>query len=357
MSEQTAGRVLQTSAPIAVLSSRESIGDCFLKLPLLRALRQAYPERGVIWIVSEGGSPFATVLARVARPYLAGVVEHACIERPVRNAVANLRRLPPFSLVIDTRSNVNRVILARLLLRHEVFLTATPGYLLSQRRPAALRRPLHKVRRMLALLATVTGRNDEVPGKIELPEDLLAAAARLLPPGPTYVGIGPGASRSYKCWPLERFEALAHALLARGLTPVFLIGPNEGALVPRLRRTVPGALLPGCDDGEGHLASAELTLALGQRLATAVVNDTGVAHLLAAADTPLVSLFGPTDPRRWAPHGTGLRIVRAQSFGGRAMATIPVAAVVRAVTDVLAAPGRLVEPADDKARREAANTA
>lgn len=356
MSEQPAARVLRTSAPIAVLSSRESIGDCFLKLPLLRALHQAYPDRAVIWIVSEGGSPFATVLARVARPYLAGVIEHACLERPVRRAAANLRRLPPFSLVIDTRSNVNRVILARLLLRYEVFLTATPGYLLSQRRPGTLLRPLHKVHRMLELLATVTGRSDEVPGKIELPADLLVAAARLLPPGPVYVGIAPGASRSYKCWPLDRFEGLAHALLARGLTPVFLIGPNERALVPRLRRTVPGALFPGCDDGEGHLASAELTLALGQRLAVAVVNDTGVAHLLAAADTALVSLFGPTDPRRWAPHGTGLHVLRAQAFGGREMAAIPVAAVVRSVADALVAHARSAQPPGDKARRVAANT-
>ena len=173
------------------------------------------------------------------------------------------------------------------------------------------------------------------------------------------MGVAPGASRSYKCWPLERFEALAQALLARGLTPVFLIGPSESALVPRLRRTVPGAQFPACDDGEGHLASAELTLALGQQLAAAVVNDTGVAHLLAAADTLLVSLFGPTDPRRWAPHGTGLHIVRAQAFGGHEMATIPVAAVLRAVVDVLAAHARErpSAPPGEKARREAANTA
>jgi ADP-heptose:LPS heptosyltransferase len=325
---------LRSDAPIAVLSSRESIGDCFLKLPLLRALRQAFPEHAVSWIVSEGGSPFATVLARVARPLLSDIVEEAQIERPLRAAIANLRRLPAFSLVVDTRSNVNRVVLARLLLRYEVFLTATPGYLLSQRRPHTLLRPLHKVRRMLDLLGTVTGRRDEVPGRIELPDDLVAAATAALPPGPTYVGVAPGASRSYKCWPLLHFEALARELPAHGLTPAFLLGPNEAALLPHLRRAVPGALFPGCDGGDGHLASAELTLAIGQRLAAAVVNDTGVGHLLAAADTPLVSLFGPTDPRRWAPHGTRLRVLRAQDFGSDALEAIPVAAVLRALLDL-----------------------
>ena len=68
------------------------------------------------------------------------------------------------------------------------------------------------------------------------------------------------------------------------------------------------------------------------------LNDSGAGHLLAASGAPLVSLFGPSDPARWAPLAEPLRIVRAQRFGGTTMASIPVSAVVDAVEDLLGLP-------------------
>jgi len=34
-----------------------------------------------------------------------------------------------------------------------------------------------------------------------------------------------------------------------------------------------------------------------------VSNDTGIMHVAAGTKTPLLSLFGPTDPLQWAPKG------------------------------------------------------
>jgi ADP-heptose:LPS heptosyltransferase len=53
--------------------------------------------------------------------------------------------------------------------------------------------------------------------------------------------------------------------------------------------------------------------------------------MLAAAGIPLVSLFGPTDPGKFAPWTERLTVLRAQEFGSAEMAAIPLAAVLAAV--------------------------
>ncbi len=55
-------------------------------------------------------------------------------------------------------------------------------------------------------------------------------------------------------------------------------------------------------------------------------NDSGITHLAAAAGTPVIALFGPTDPAIWAPRGSQVRILRAPS-----MAEISTAMVLAAM--------------------------
>jgi lipopolysaccharide heptosyltransferase III len=38
-------------------------------------------------------------------------------------------------------------------------------------------------------------------------------------------------------------------------------------------------------------------------------NDAGITHLAAAVGAPVVAIFGPTDPARWAPRGNRVRII------------------------------------------------
>ncbi|MGH6955841.1 MAG: glycosyltransferase family 9 protein, partial [Caulobacteraceae bacterium] len=90
---------------------------------------------------------------------------------------------------------------------------------------------------------------------------------------------------------------------------------------------------PMAAPGEG----LDLLIAEAQRLSFLIANDNGVGHLMGAAGTPVVSLFGPTDPARWAPVAPANVVVRAQDFGEAGeMASIPVEAVIRAALTMAA---------------------
>jgi ADP-heptose:LPS heptosyltransferase len=60
--------------------------------------------------------------------------------------------------------------------------------------------------------------------------------------------------------------------------------------------------------------------------------------MLAAAGVPLVSLFGPTAPEKFAPATRRSLILRAQQFGGEEMAAIPVEPVMAAFKRLVTSP-------------------
>lgn len=100
--------------------------------------------------------------------------------------------------------------------------------------------------------------------------------------------IHPFSGSARKCWPLERYQELAHRL---DIPVRWCAGPED---------PVPDAV-----------RIADL-YELACWLATARVyigNDSGITHLAAAVGTPVVALFGPTDPRIWAPRGPKVRII------------------------------------------------
>jgi len=42
-----------------------------------------------------------------------------------------------------------------------------------------------------------------------------------------------------------------------------------------------------------------------------VTTDSGPMHLAAAVDTPVLAIFGPTDPSRTGPYGAGHTVIRS----------------------------------------------
>lgn len=317
-------------ATICVYVGLDLVGDGLMKLPFLRALRAAYPQARITWLAGKGPTVFARELAGLAKGLIDEVVENAGIGSRA-GELFGARPLPGrrFDLVIDTQRRVLTTLILRRI-AHGQFVSGTAEYWLSDRRPATPgEKPKAMIRQMLALVELASGRPADIAAApLVLDPAVLGRARLLLPDGARYVALAPGAGGRHKCWPLDRFIALAERLKARGAVPVFILGPGEADWVDACRK-VAGALLP-LQETEGP-ASAELTIALARRCNAAVANDSGAGHLIAAADIPLVSLFGPTAPDKFAPMTRTLTILRAQDFGGEAMDAIAVEAVEKAL--------------------------
>jgi hypothetical protein len=98
-----------------------------------------------------------------------------------------------------------------------------------------------------------------------------------------YAALHPFSGSAKKNWPLDRFLALAAQL---DLPSAFTAGPDES-----LPDGVPARRFDNVWDLAQWLAHA----------AYYIGNDSGPTHLAAAAGTPTLAIFGPTDPAVWAP--------------------------------------------------------
>jgi len=321
---------------VLVYVGLDLVGDGLMKLPFIRALRLAYPNARITWLAGKGKSVFSSLLA----PTVKGLIDEIIDETPVGNRWTELFSSPlpgrRFDLIIDSQ---RRLLTTAILKRidHGTFISGAGNFLFSDKKPAgAYRKPKSMVAALFDLLDLAADEKVRPLGGLSIDPKFAEGAKILLPDGATYIGLSPGAGGKHKCWPLEKFCLLAERLADKELAPVILLGPAEADWEEDVRHLSPRALLPLQDEkAKTFEKSPLLTIALGERLTAAVANDSGTGHMLAAADVPLLSLFGPTPPEKFAPFISRGKIIEAQTFGGEEMSVIPVDAVLEALEDLL----------------------
>jgi heptosyltransferase-1 len=323
-----------------------SLGDVVHTLPLACALRAARPEARISWLIEARHAP---VLA--GHPALADVIvvdtrrwRRARTPRAIVASIAAIRALrrhlrsQRFDAAIDAQGNLKSGVVTRVSgapLRigfARSHCREGANILFTNRRVTPAARARHVVDQNLTLL-----RGLDIPlparGTFDVPVDAAAEAsmddafaAAGLKPRDRIVVLNPGAGRARKLWPVERFAALAAAIVRDGLgRAVALWGPGEMETAERISRGGGAVLAPPTD--------ITSLIALLRRTNVVVAADTGPLHLAAALGIPCVGLFGPTSPARNGPYGEGHRTLRAPD--GR-VESIEVAAVLHAVTELLA---------------------
>lgn len=282
-----------------------ALGDVVLATAVLRALRAAHPAAEIDALTQ---APYVGLLA----PWCTRV--HA-LDRGV-GRVGELARLGPelragaYDAVLDLQGKVTARLLAAWTggARHGPPARAAIA-------GAGAGAPLHALERYRAAAAALVGPGALPAPRVVPPGGRAAARAhldRIAPPGdgPALVVL-PGARHAPKRWGAARFGALA-ALLAVRLDARVTIagGPMDAREVAEAAATARAALAaaPSAPLPAARLTPHDVTelLLLVGGADAAIAGDTGALHLAAAAGTPCVGLFGPTDPRAWAPPGAAI---------------------------------------------------
>jgi ADP-heptose:LPS heptosyltransferase len=143
---------------------------------------------------------------------------------------------------------------------------------------------------------------------LAIDESLRTRVTRLVENYPApLVGVHVSGGREIKQWPPERFAEVASRLIHDTGGTIVLTGSSaDRAQVRSVAERLPA----------GHVVDAAGTLdlphlsALLERLTILVTGDTGPMHLAEAVGTPVVAIFGPSDPERYGPRLASSRTVR-----------------------------------------------
>ena len=125
-------------------------------------------------------------------------------------------------------------------------------------------------------------------------------------PGAPYAVLQPGARSHAMRWPPGKYAQIARWLRdTRGIACVVNLGRRDETIADDVRREMRDcAAIPKPFDLPEMIA-----LIAGACLF--VGNDSGPAHVAAAAGRPCVVIYGPTNPVQWRPWGTEHRVVEA----------------------------------------------
>lgn len=294
-----------------LLIKPSSLGDVVHALPVAHGLRRRYPRARIDWLVAR---PFAPLLED--HPDIDRVVlfDRARLGQAWWNPAATgallgflrtLRRAR-YDLVIDLQGLFRSGFFARTTGADVRIGPASPregAGLFHTHRIVAPDAPAHAVDRNYAV-SRLLGFADLPPSFI-LPERAEPAArARALlaehgiPVARPCVVWAPAARGEIKQWPAARFSRAIDALsLEISASSLVVGGPSERRRCAEVRA--------GCTTPVADLSGATGLRELVELLrgaALVVAHDSGVTHLAAALDRPLVCICGPTDPRRTGPY-------------------------------------------------------
>ncbi len=288
---------------IAVLRL-SSLGDVVLALPVVQALRRAWPQARLdFWVREE--------YADVVRfdPALSHVRSLERDARRLEDLVSMSAELEDCDLIVDLHGSVRTRLLAfhqrAPVLRAASYRVRRSRWVHARwTRPGPVPHALERYARALAPL----GIAPEGPPRVHAGGEAEAWAEAYLSdwtPGRPPVALCPGARHATKRWPEEHWMALHDALAARGLPRLVLSLESERRALAALAARAEG--LPGT---RWCTAPLPRMAALLSRSAAAVTHDSGLMHLAAARGLRVVALFGSTAPELgFAPAGEGHRVL------------------------------------------------
>jgi heptosyltransferase-1 len=315
------------AAPQRILIVRLSaMGDIIHTLPAATALRNAFPDAILGWVVEER---WAELLCTIRSPRsgprtpqrpLADRIHLANTARwrssffsnhtweQIASGLSDLRSVR-YQVAVDFQGAIRSALLARWSGAPTIYGYAQPRENVASMfytRPVSAR-GTHIIEQNLHLASVVAGEEFAAP-RIQYPRDNNAETAcerRLAEHNiDRFVILNPGAGWGAKQWPPDRFGSVAAQLAEHGFKSLINFGPGEEELVKAVERS---------SNGAAQALSCSITelIAVTRRAALFIGGDTGPLHLAASLGVPVVGIYGPTNPARNGPYGTRSIVLRS----------------------------------------------
>lgn len=282
-----------------LISRMKFIGDVVLTTPVIRSLRDAFPDAYIAYMADTHA---ASLLEQ--NPHLNEIIPFD-FARPTwreQPRVAALLWRRHFDLAIDLFGNPRSALLTFLTgARTRVGLDRPGrGRLFTVRvhdTPGFKTAVGFHMQFLHAIGVPQTSDRTE----IFLTDGERAMGRRLLdgvgPGSGAVVALHPGATWPAKKWLPEGFAAVARRLRERqGMHVVLTGGPNDAGVLRRVQEAA-GVALPVF----ANLPLRQLAALLSQ-CSVCVANDSGPMHIAAAVGTPTLGIFGPGEENIWFPY-------------------------------------------------------
>jgi lipopolysaccharide heptosyltransferase II len=285
-----------------------SIGDTVLTTPALFALRRFLPDTQIDILLEDWVAPVLAGSDLVDR-----TIAMPRDSKTARARIARELRASRYDVVYNLHGGTTATLLTRATgAKHRV------GYehyqyarLHNHVAPSSLeiwqRSSLHSVEQQLALIGwTGVPVTDRPPTRlvvteaslVSVTEKLRAAGCEGFSEGKSFAVIHPAAAFDTKQWATENFARVTEELTTRGLTPIVIVSPKEAQVLESLTNQSSARVI-----GLSDLSLPEVT-ALASRARLFIGNDSGIAHIAAAAGAPCLVIFGSSNVLHWRPWTT-----------------------------------------------------
>ena len=300
---------MESSYKNILIIKPSSLGDIVLALPALHSLRKSFPNAKISWLIRP---EFAPLLEN--HPDLSEIIlfdrkllgKFFCPAgfKAVLSLIKKLRS-KKFDAVFDLQGLFRTACLAGLSRCPNRFGMANArefASLFYTHKITQDNKTIHLVDFYLKIVKTAGCLNTEPEFVLPIDPDARLSVQKLLDnhniKPKNYAVLITTSARQGKCWPVENFAAIAEKLLAQFQLPSIATGlASEKDYIDRLSHLSKAPVI----NLAGSLSLKQL-VALLASAKIVLSNDTGPGHIAAALDTPVVIIFGYSNPARVAPY-------------------------------------------------------
>ena len=302
---------------ILIYNSGGGLGDAIQLFPLILSLQQHFKSADLYYQDSLGAN------------YFSGKLKEYNIK--IKNLGINLKHfgfrwwhlfkakseflklgIDKFDLIIDIQSKIrNTLILKRIPTLN--FYSSTYGYFFCTTKKEYIHSSNVNEKTLLNLEKFFETSIKKINYDLRTLNTSFINEAKKLLPHNNYIGFSltHANEKRIKHWPLNKFIDLANIIETKNKIPVFFVEKTNQKIINEIKSKVTKALFP---EHQSSLASPALVTALASRLELAISIDNGIMHMMSLADVPMIVLFGPTKPEKFAPNKKNVIILDSKKI-------------------------------------------